>query len=141
MVVVDGHLDIAFNHACWGRDPRLSAAETRAREGAKSNERWRGSCMVGLPELRAGRVAIVFGTLFAPRAQDWKDSIDIAGLAYANEEEAESIALMQLALYGEIARDGGGFRLVGTRRDLEGVLAGWSGEASGDVDRVLPVLR
>lgn len=139
MVVVDGHLDIAFNHICWGRDPRRSAAETRVREGAKADERWRGSCMVGLPELRAGRVAVVFGTLFAPRAQDWKDSSDIAGLAYANEEEAEAIALSQLALYEEVARDGG-FRLVGTRRDLEGVLAGWTDGACGAVG-VVPLME
>jgi membrane dipeptidase len=76
----------------------------RAREGAKADERWLGRCLVGLPEFRAGRVAVVFGTLFAPRAQDLKDSSDIAGLAYANDEEAESIALSQIEFYRQLAR-------------------------------------
>jgi membrane dipeptidase len=103
MIVVDGHLDIAFNRACWGRDPRHSVAETRAREGDKAQEKWRGHCMVGLPDLRRGRVAIVFGTLFAPRAKDWVEFSDIAGLAYANDEEAEDIGRAQLAFYRELA--------------------------------------
>ena len=138
MIVVDGHLDIAFNHQCWERDPRISALETRHREGPKAEQRMRGRCMVGLPELRAGRVAIVFSTVFLPRARDWIDLGDPAGRAYANDAEAESLGLAQLEFYGEL--DGDGFRLVGSRADLKEVLAGWEGDATGDVGLV-PLLE
>jgi membrane dipeptidase len=139
MIVVDGHLDIAFNRACWGRDPRHSVAETRAREGDKAQEKWRGHCMVGLPDLRRGRVAIVFGTLFAPRAKDWVEFSDIAGLAYANDEEAEDIGRAQLAFYRELAADEG-FRLIGTRRDLDDTLATWPDGAEGPVG-IVPLME
>jgi membrane dipeptidase len=139
MIILDGHLDIAFNRSCWGRDPRESALDTRAREGEKAKERWRGQAMVGLPELRRGRVAVVFGTLFVPRAADWTASSDSTGLAYANEEEAEAIALSQLEFYRELDR-GDGFRLIGHRADLDATLGTWTDEAVGDVG-LLPLME
>ena len=139
MIVVDGHLDIAFNRRCWGRDPRVSALETRRREGDQAEQRFRGRCMVGLPELRAGRVAVVFSTIFLPRARDWTELGDPAGLAYANEDEAEALGREELDFYRELD-DGDGFRLVGSRADLKEVLAGWENDATGDVGLV-PLLE
>jgi membrane dipeptidase len=136
MILVDGHLDIAFNYRCYGRDPRGSALEIREREGEKWRERMRGRCMVGLPELRAGRVAVVFSTIYLPRRRDWEETGRDPSLAYSNAEEAEALALEQLEFYRALSEEGGGFRLVGDQADLAEVLSAWEGGAVGDIGLV-----
>ena len=59
--IVDAHLDLAFN-VLAGRDPELTAYEVRAAEEAERSGR--PKCMVTLPELRRGGVAVAFATLF-----------------------------------------------------------------------------
>jgi membrane dipeptidase len=137
MIVVDGHLDIAFNHRLFGRDPRESALEKRAREGDAWREKWRGQCMVGLPELQQGRVAVVFATLFAMRQVDWDGGVRQPSIAYANALEAEQIAREQLDLYRQLDREGDGFRILETRADLEAHLKTWEKGATGSVGLVL----
>lgn len=140
MILVDGHLDIAFNRLCFGRDPRESARDVRAREDAGAPQKWRGQCMVGLPELRAGRVAVICATLFAPRARDWKDSGLDGDLGYETGEEAEAVALRQLDVYREVSGEGEGYRRIETARDLTDVLAGWEDGATGDVG-IVPLME
>jgi membrane dipeptidase len=137
VILVDGHLDLAMNRMVFGRDPRESAHKTREREAGLPSRRWRGECMVGLEELRAARVAVVCGTLFALR----RKGMDVDGLdptlMYGNEKEAEAIALRQLDVYREICAEGQGFRAVRTREDLAAVLAGWEDGAVGDVGLIV----
>ena len=134
MILVDAHLDIAFNHFCFGRDLRESALETRRREGEKAKERWRGACMVGLPELRAGRVATVFSTIFLAPASAKPESGDAASVSYASPEEAERLGILQLEYYERLVADSPeDLRIVGTRRELAAVLSLWKDGASGPV--------
>jgi membrane dipeptidase len=140
VIVVDGHLDIAFNEQCYGRDPRLSAHEIRRREGDRWKERFRGKCMVGIPELEAGRVAIVFATIFVPRARDVEAFRFDPDLAYTTAGEAEARGLQQLDFYRALAEEGDGVRLLGSRDDLEGLCSGWESGATGAVGFV-PLLE
>jgi len=137
VILVDAHLDVAFNHFCFGRDPRDSAHATREREGEKARERWRGECMVGLPELRAGRVAVIFPTIFlAPESAELKAG-NAEAVTYAGAAEAERLGQLQLDFYRRLAEDPeSGFRLVATRADLDAVLEGWKDGAIGDVGMV-----
>jgi membrane dipeptidase len=137
VILADGHLDLAFNRLCFGRDPRESALAVRRREAGMPPRKWRGDCMVGLEELRAGRVAVVFGTLFAPRARDMKDTDLDRSLMYDTAKEARAIARRQLDVYAEICAEGQGFRAVRDRDDLAAVLAGWENGATGDVGLVV----
>ncbi|NNE44434.1 MAG: hypothetical protein HKN12_09505, partial [Gemmatimonadetes bacterium] len=116
MILVDGHLDIAFNRLCFGRDARRSALEIRAEEAKQPAVAWRGDCMVGLKELREGRVAVIFGTLFAPRTQDWKESGLDPTIAYDNADQADAVARRQLDVYHEMA-EAGGYRMIHTADD------------------------
>jgi membrane dipeptidase len=141
MILVDSHLDIAFNHFCFGRDPRDSALATREREGEKSNEPWRGACMVGLPELIQARVAILFSTIFlAP------DSVSIGAgnpeaVTYGSPEEAERLGELQLEFYRRLVEDDHSvFRLVGSARELDLVLETWKNGAVGRVG-MIPLLE
>jgi membrane dipeptidase len=141
LILVDGHLDIAFNALCFDRDPRVSALETRAREGDRAEEPLRGRCMVGLPELRGGRVAVAFGTLFLGPRDRWSGSGNSERVTYASAEEAERGALAQLDFYRELTNEeGSGFRLVESRSDLEAVLEGWEDGATGDVG-IVPLME
>src|SRR5512142_874616 len=63
-LVVDGHIDIAFNALMAQRDPSQSVVETRQREAGSEFVKHAGSCTVGLPELIRGRVGVLFGTLY-----------------------------------------------------------------------------
>ena len=141
MILVDAHLDIAFNHFCFGRDLRESALETRRREGEKSKERWRGACMVGLPELRAGRVAAVFSTIFLAPESARPETGDAASVSYASPEEAERLGILQLDYYRQLVADAPeDLRIVSSRKDLVGVLNLWKGNATGPVG-LLPLME
>lgn len=83
MLIVDAHLDLAYN-VVRGRDPRQPAAE----QPFLDNE----YATVGLPDLRAGGVGLVCATIFCSPA-----SYRVHG--YRTAEEARAQALAQLATY------------------------------------------
>lgn len=88
-LVIDGHLDLAYNAVLAGRDLTLPLDDLRRREGPGA----RDVATVTLPELRAGRVALVLGTLFClPRG-------DAAPGGYTTPAEARAQALTQLDTY------------------------------------------
>ncbi|GJM44989.1 MAG: peptidase [Gemmatimonadota bacterium] len=124
MIIVDGHLDLGFNYLGVGRDPRDSALLIREREGDLAKQPFRGQCMVGLPEMQRGGVRIVFPTLFLARKRDNLPVDRPASVTYETAEEAERCGRMQLEFYQRLADDEKNpFRMIGTRADLESVLA------------------
>ena len=141
MILVDGHLDLAFSWVCFGRDPRRSALEHREREGDLANERWRGRCMVGLPEMRRGRVGVIFPTIFLAPKSLGQTPGDPSRVIYEGAAEANRFGRLQLDRYRELHDDAqSGFRMIGTRADLDEVIAGWDGDATGEVGMV-PLLE
>ncbi len=83
MLIVDAHLDLAYN-AIRGRDVLLPASRQPADE--------EGIPSVGLPDLRAGSVGLVAATLFCEPARDKKPG-------YANPQEAYAMAWRQMQWY------------------------------------------
>ncbi len=115
--IVDAHLDIAWNKFALNRDFLESVAEKRAREGARPahNE---GSALVGLPDLIAGNVRVVFATTFVAQARpDRKEW----GRTYSTPQEAHDQAMEQIAYYAALAMDPR-VSLITTRGDLDRVL-------------------
>lgn len=90
MLIVDAHLDLAYN-ALRGRDVLRPAAEQAADE--------EGIPTVGLPNLRAGNVGLVCATVFCEPSIDGKPG-------YRTPEEAYEAAAAQLRWYQqqELAR-------------------------------------
>jgi membrane dipeptidase len=124
MLVVDSHEDIAWSALTWGRDMRRSALETRQLEANTDIPQDAGLCMLGLPEWLAGRVAIVFGTVFAlPRGHG---SPDVE--SYATAEQAHALGQGQLDYYHRLAEQSAQVRLVGSRAELEETLRSWEGD-------------
>ncbi len=118
MFLVDAHEDIAFNALTAGRDFLESVWSDRASlDGALPPQ---GLRMVGLPELQAGGVGLVFATLFtAPE----RASGPFRG--YRSVQEAYGQARAQLAYYHGLPRLSPYVRLIRSRRDLEALREAW----------------
>jgi membrane dipeptidase len=90
MMIVDAHLDLSYN-AERGRPVHLSARQ--------QTEDVEGIPTVGLPDLRAGGVDLVCGTIFCSPANDGNDG-------YRNGDEAHAAATKQLHWYQKQESDG-----------------------------------
>ncbi len=125
MLVVDAHLDLAMNAVLWNRDLTLSAHETRAIEReAGMTEKGRGAGTVGLPDLRAGQVGLVFATVIARKNHGLNSGID-----FRTHEIVNAHAQGQLAYYRELERQGS-IRLIRTRADLREWQVTWEVDPS-----------
>jgi membrane dipeptidase len=142
-LIVDAHEDLAYNMLNFGRDYRRSAVETRQAEAESGSEAplRTGRALLGWPDYQRGRVAIVFGTLFAMPGRrkqgDWDKQ------AYDTFEQAGRLYRLQLQAYRELTdRAPDKFRLIGSRRDLDSVLAHWA-DASAEAHPVgiLPLME
>src|SRR5437763_16790071 len=104
MLIVDAHLDLAYN-ALRGRDVLRPAAEqTPDPEGIPT---------VGLPDLRAGGVGLVCATVFcAPALGDEP--------GYTTPQEACDAACAQRAWY-QRQEAAGAFQFIRSPADLDGI--------------------
>jgi membrane dipeptidase len=109
--VVDSHLDIAYN-VLAGRDLTLTAHGIRARENVNEKQ-----CMVTLPELARGGVALAFSTLFI-YPTGFVDDLP------TYDPPAVDQALKQLEIYLRW-EDKETIRIIRNRSDLEHHLATW----------------
>jgi membrane dipeptidase len=121
-MIIDGHLDIAYDVMVGGRDFTASVAANRAREGGPHPHL--GSCTLALPDLLRGGVGLVCATLFTMPASS--QAIDLpVEQSYSSAEQAHAQALAQLALYQRLAeRDD--VRIVRGRADLAAVQERWA---------------
>lgn len=129
VLIVDGHQDLAYNTLTYGRDYRRSALTVRAREKGGPIPAVTGQCMIGLPELLAGNVAILFGTVFAMPARRVHSSLDIG---YADPHEAHAQAMSQLDVYHRWADAEPQIALIGSQADLGSVLDTWQTQPASD---------
>ncbi len=143
-LIVDAHLDLAYNVLGWQRDYRRSAHWNRRREKGTLAERENGQCCVGLPELVRGRVGIVFGTIFVePSQRRFADR----PMTYRDEQEAHALGMAQLDFYRRWPEQEPHVKLIGSQRDLSDVLNAWGlqNDASGRLtvlpDRQTPALH
>lgn len=122
LIVVDAHQDIAYNAVTFGRDYRRSALKTRRLE---TDPKWPGAT-VGLPEAIAGRVAVVFATLYVSPATSkpaaWREE------TYTNAREAYEQAMRQLDYYYRLTDETANVMLVRAANELDEVLESWKVE-------------
>ncbi|GMQ78914.1 MAG: membrane dipeptidase [Anaerolineae bacterium] len=123
MIIVDGHLDLAFNALRHGRDLLQPLAELRQFEektGAESRK-LNGTAIVTLPALQEAGVKIVFGSLFVPPISR-AVSEHPGRFFYRNKEEAFRLAMEQMDYYHRLADDLPYLRLVTDHSALNKVL-------------------
>lgn len=118
MLIVDAHLDLAYNALEHGRDLTLSLAALRDAENGQSRN---GIATVSLPELKKGNVGLLFGTIFVMPA-----SSPLAGIGtkvgYKNAEEAHRQGMAQLDYYHRLADEQSNVRLVTGLNSLQEVV-------------------
>lgn len=112
--VVDAHLDMAYNVEN-GRDLTLTADAIRRSEALNANQ-----CMVTLPELARGDVAVAFATIYVRPS-------DFSGGPPTYEPPAIEQGHKQIAIYRKW-EDEGLVRIIRDRRALESHMDAWPGD-------------
>ena len=120
MLIVDAHLDLAWNALQWNRDLQSSVHTIRARESALTGA-GRGQGTVALPEMRAGRVALCFATLLARSTGRTLQNLD-----YSSPLQAYAVAHGQIAYYRSLEK-AQEVRLIQKSKELDGHIAAWEG--------------
>jgi membrane dipeptidase len=127
-LIVDGHQDLAWNMATFGRDYTRSVDETRLEEQGTDIPTQNGDTLLGWPEYRDGKVAVIFASLFAAPIR-WQDGLWDTQV-YKDVLEANKLYRAQVDLYYRLADDHPDkFNLIFDQADLQAVLAGWHAEA------------
>lgn len=127
-LIIDAHLDLAYNALYKQRDYRCSAYATRRKEDSRSDV-----CTVGLPELIRGRVGIVFATLFV---EPYSRKLAPGLPAYRSEHEAHRLAMAQLDFYRRWADVDPHVRLITNQAELRAHVDAWMHPVPGERHRV-----
>ncbi len=134
--LVDAHLDLAYN-ALLGYDVRLPLNELRATPVGLDLAARRQTPTVSLPALKAGHVAVVFGTIFVLPADA---PGDLRGEGYTTAEQAHAAGAQQLAFYRELQNDRLA-RLIANSSDLQALLAGRERDAAAAPLGIVPLME
>lgn len=139
-MIVDAHLDLAYNALRHGRNLSKPVAYVRRAEQGNPAVARRGTAIVTLPELRSAGVGIVFGTLFAsPAGGRFMDEDD--DQAYHNANEAHALGMAQLDYYHRLADEIEYVRLVGDLPTLDEVVASYQQSASERLLGIVPLME
>lgn len=150
MLIVDGHLDLAFNALHHRRDLTQSVHTLRQREDPfrdgvgpqtvhpdalrkKTRTGSEGIATVSLPELRAGRVGIVLSTIMA-RVQIPTGFLDDGTRSQA---AAHAIGQSHLHYYKALER-AGEIQFLHTQADLDAAVTRWESADDDELDE-LPI--
>lgn len=138
-LIIDAHLDLAYNALEVRRDYNESVQRTRAREADTAGIS-AGPCTVGLPELIRGRVGLVFGTIFVEPASR---QMNPAHRAYHDEREANAWGMAQLDFYWRWQEQQPRVRVVTDRATLASVVERWRHPAPGSpfVVGIVPLME
>ena len=123
MIIVDAHLDLAFNALRFGRDllqPIDDLREFEEKTGAPGRQ-LNGTATVTIPELRLAGVRIVFSSLFVPPISRASSEAGTR-FVYSTREEAHGLAMEQMDYYHRLADDHDFIRLVTNLSALSEVL-------------------
>jgi len=123
MLLVDSHLDLAWNAREWHRDVNAEIAQIRASElGHTGVGRARNT--VSIPELRQAEIGLFIGTLLSRRVVEQTPPF----IPFGTSELARQAALSQLDFYLEMSQ-AGILRLIRTVSELDGHLGQWRQES------------
>src|SRR6188472_1462117 len=132
-LIVDSHLDLAWNALLMNRDLSRGLADLNASESQSTDAPFRGRATTVLPEMRAGNVCLCLGTLVAGASSKG----GAARFTFSAVEIANSFAVGQLNYYERLAARGE-VRLIHTHAELAAHIAEWEA-AKNSGQTVLPV--
>ena len=119
LMIVDAHLDLAYNALRYGRDLHLALDEARRQERQRPTDN--GLPTVTLPALRQGGIGLVFSTVFMlPVAHN---DVENKQQVYRTAAQAHTLAHQQVDYYHKLADDHEDIQLVTDLASLQAVLA------------------
>jgi len=130
MIIIDAHLDLAWNALQWNRDIQHSVYTIRTRESNLLGA-GRGQGTVALPEMRQGQIALCFATLLARST-----GRTIQNLDYSSPYQAYAVAQGQLAYYRALS-EAGKVILIANKKELDEHISSWLAWEQ-DVSRAQP---
>jgi len=123
-MIVDAHLDLAFNALDIDRNLLLPLADLREYE--KKAERPYGVATATFPEMRKGGVGLIFATIFQER---WSKKGTLSQkMFFRTADEAYTNGIKQIDYYHRLADENQSIRLVGDGKSLAEVVNGQEGE-------------
>ena len=118
MLIIDAHLDLSMN-ALQGNRDLLSSAYTIRTQEARTSGKGRTQGTVALPEMRQGRIALSFVTLFSRSTGRPSPHSD-----FASPVQSYGIAQGQLAYYHAL-EETGHVRIITSRENLDSHIDDW----------------
>jgi len=119
-MIIDAHLDLAFNAVGSGADLRLPLPALRQSLYGQQASARSATPTVSLPALRAADARVVFGTLFVLKETL---TFNVGGPTYTTAAEANAQGWAQMRYYHDLAQQGE-ITLVTDQATLERALAG-----------------
>ena len=131
-LLIDAHLDLAWNALSFNRDQTLSVQEVNRRESHMTDLRCRGHATTTLPELRRARVAVCVATLLARGGPDQQSKVTHhrTDLDFATASIAYAMAQGQLAYY-RLLEQQGLVRMISTAGQLDAHWERWQADPEG----------
>lgn len=124
-LIVDSHLDLAWNALVMNRDLTRQLSELNASESHSTDAPFRGRATTVFPEMRAGNICLCLGTLVAGASSQG----GAARFTFSSVEIANSYAIGQLNYYDQLAARGE-VRQIRTASDLAQHILEWDSEHS-----------
>jgi membrane dipeptidase len=133
-LIIDSHLDLAWNAVSWRRDLTLPLDELNRREAAMSDQKARGNATVCLPEMRRGGVAVCLATVLARAVPAGTTAASAAarfhsqgatGLDFPSQPIAYANGQGQLAYYRALEQTGEAV-MIRTRGELDAHWQRWT---------------
>lgn len=119
MLIIDGHVDLAYNALVNGRNLQQPLQSLRDREKGRHPA---GLATLTLPALKEAGVGLLFGTIFATPAQRHSSET-----GYHNQAQAHQQAMSQFDYYQRLADEDETIRLVRTQAELVAVVDSFGG--------------
>lgn len=118
MLIIDAHLDLAWNALQWNRNIQHSVYTIRTAESNLAGA-GRGQGTVALPEMHKGRVALCFATLLARSTGRTLQNLD-----YSSPYQAYAAAQGQLAYYHAL-NEASEIQLIANLSELDEHIRAW----------------
>ncbi len=111
MLIIDGHQNLAWAMATFGRDYSRSAGETRRLEQGTAAPAAIGDTLLGWPDYLQGEIALIFTAIFASPARWQRGSWDTQ--VYKDIHQAHALYRAQVDLIYRLADEHADkFRLI-----------------------------
>lgn len=140
-IIIDGHLDLAWNAASFERDLSLSLQDMNAAEAGMTDVRFRGNATVTFPEMREGRIGLCLGTLLARSGPQHKrqSRYQRVDLDYTNQIGAYAAAHAQRSCYSWWEQQHEIF-LVTNRSKLDAHIERWTSSDRDEMNLPLGII-